>query len=115
MGGIGRRRAPRPDGHQSSAQPGMAGGLTAMTAKRTVTAFGIVALVVAACSSVASPSPSAGWGGASAPASGGGGSDKPVIGFSQANGGDEWRTNQNNKVKEHCEKIGETRISDAQG
>ena len=27
----------------------------------------------------------------------------PVIGFSQANGGDEWRTNQNNKVAENCQ------------
>ncbi len=83
-----------------------------MAGKRTVTAIGALALVLSACSSVASQSPSGGGASASATA---GGSDEPVIGFSQANGGDEWRTNQNNKVKEHCEAVGEVRISDAQG
>jgi ribose transport system substrate-binding protein len=50
---------------------------------------------------------------ASEPAEGGG-----VIGFSQANGGDEWRTNQNNNVRDYCAEYSpdaETIISDAQG
>jgi ribose transport system substrate-binding protein len=41
-----------------------------------------------------------------------------VIGFSQANGGDEWRTNQNNNVRDYCKEYNptaETLISDAQG
>jgi ribose transport system substrate-binding protein len=41
-----------------------------------------------------------------------------VIGFSQANGGDEWRTNQNNNVRDFCAEFNpgaETIISDAQG
>jgi ribose transport system substrate-binding protein len=41
-----------------------------------------------------------------------------VIGFSQANGGDEWRTNQNNNVRDYCAEYSpdaETIISDAQG
>src|SRR5262245_8427349 len=41
-----------------------------------------------------------------------------VIGFSQANGGDEWRTNQNNNVRDYCKEFNpdaETIISDAQG
>ncbi len=49
-----------------------------------------------------------------APSAAGGG----VIGFSQANGGDEWRTNQNNNVRDYCKEFNpgaETIISDAQG
>jgi ribose transport system substrate-binding protein len=41
-----------------------------------------------------------------------------VIGFSQANGGDEWRTNQNNNDRDYCAEYNptaETLISDAQG
>jgi ribose transport system substrate-binding protein len=44
--------------------------------------------------------------------------DTAVIGFSQANGGDEWRTNQNNNVRDYCAEYNpdaETIISDAQG
>jgi ribose transport system substrate-binding protein len=49
----------------------------------------------------------------SAPSTGGG--DGAVVGFSQANGSDEWRTNQTNKVKEHCASLGEVLVSDALG
>ena len=38
-----------------------------------------------------------------------------VIGFSQANGSDEWRTNQNKKVAENCNPVAQTFISDALG
>jgi ribose transport system substrate-binding protein len=47
-----------------------------------------------------------------------GAGSKPVIGFSQANGGDEWRVNQTNKVSEHCKANvanAEVLVSDAQG
>jgi ribose transport system substrate-binding protein len=60
-----------------------------------------------AAPSVAAPS-------VAAPSTAGGG----VIGFSQANGGDEWRTNQNNNVRDYCKEFNpgaETIISDAQG
>ncbi len=60
-----------------------------------------------AAPSVAAPSDAA-------PSAAGGG----VIGFSQANGGDEWRTNQNNNVRDNCKEFNpgaETIISDAQG
>ena len=60
-----------------------------------------------AAPSVAAPS-------VAAPSAAGGG----VIGFSQANGGDEWRTNQNNNVRDFCQEFNpgaETIISDAQG
>ena len=60
-----------------------------------------------AAPSVAAPS-------VAAPSAAGGG----VIGFSQANGGDEWRTNQNNNVRDYCKEFNpgaETLISDAQG
>jgi ribose transport system substrate-binding protein len=42
---------------------------------------------------------------------------KVVIGFSQANGGDEWRVNQTNNVKDNCAKVAgaEVLVSDAQG
>ena len=55
-----------------------------MVWKRSLGAVGVIALlaVLGACSQ-AQP---------------GGGSQKQVIGFSQANGSDEWRTNQNKKV-----------------
>ena len=46
---------------------------------------------------------------------GGGGSQAKVIGFSQANGSDEWRTNQNKKVAENCNPVAQTFISDALG
>jgi ribose transport system substrate-binding protein len=49
-----------------------------------------------------------------APAGGGSGQAK-VIGFSQANGSDEWRTNQNKKVAENCNPVAQTFISDALG
>ncbi len=38
-----------------------------------------------------------------------------VIGFSQANGSDEWRTNQNRKVAENCNPVAQTFTSDALG
>ncbi len=65
-----------------------------------------------AAPSVAAPSAAAPS--AAAPSAAGGG----VIGFSQANGGDEWRTNQNNNVRDYCKEYNpgaETLISDAQG
>jgi ribose transport system substrate-binding protein len=45
------------------------------------------------------------------------GDDNVVIGFSQANGGDEWRVNQTNNVRDNCAKIpgAEVVITDAQG
>jgi ribose transport system substrate-binding protein len=49
-----------------------------------------------------------------APGGGGSGQAK-VIGFSQANGSDEWRTNQNKKVAENCNPVAQTFISDALG
>jgi ribose transport system substrate-binding protein len=71
-----------------------------MVWKRSLGAFGVIAMVVlAACSQ--------------APA--GGGSQKQVIGFSQANGSDEWRTNQNKKVAENCNPVAQTLVSDALG
>ena len=45
----------------------------------------------------------------------GGASQAKVIGFSQANGSDEWRTNQNKKVAENCNPVAQTFISDALG
>ncbi len=43
------------------------------------------------------------------------GSRAQVIGFSQANGSDEWRTNQNRKVAENCNPVAQTLVSDALG
>jgi ribose transport system substrate-binding protein len=43
------------------------------------------------------------------------GTKTKVIGFSQANGGDEWRTNQNRKVAENCNPVAQTLMSDALG
>jgi ribose transport system substrate-binding protein len=66
-----------------------------------------------AAPSVAAPSVAAPSVAAPSEAAGGG-----VIGFSQANGGDEWRTNQNNNVRDNCNEFNpgaETIISDAQG
>jgi ribose transport system substrate-binding protein len=63
--------------------------------------------------SAAAPSEAAPSAAAPSEATGGG-----VIGFSQANGGDEWRTNQNNNVRDFCAEYNpdaETIISDAQG
>jgi ribose transport system substrate-binding protein len=54
-------------------------------------------------------------GACSAAPGGGGGSQKQVIGFSQANGSDEWRTSQNKKVAENCNPVAQTLISDALG
>ena len=72
-----------------------------MAWKRSLGAFGVIAMiaVLGACSQ-AQP---------------GGGSQKQVIGFSQANGSDEWRTNQNKKVAENCNPVAQTLISDALG
>ena len=53
--------------------------------------------------------------GACSAATPGGGSQKQVIGFSQANGSDEWRTNQNKKVAENCNPVAQTLVSDALG
>ncbi len=62
-----------------------------------VTAIGLV-VVLAACT--ATP---------------GSGTKPKVIGFSQANGSDEWRTNQNRKVAENCNPVAQTLMSDALG
>ena len=59
----------------------------------------VIAVFVAACSSTGAPA----------------GSQAKVIGFSQANGSDEWRTNQNKKVAENCNPVAQTFISDALG
>jgi ribose transport system substrate-binding protein len=69
-----------------------------------------------ASSAPSAAAPSAAAPSAAAPSAGGGGGG--VIGFSQANGGDEWRTNQNNNVRDYCAEFNpgaETIISDAQG
>ncbi len=72
-----------------------------MVLKRSLGVVGVIALiaVLGACSQ-AQP---------------GGGSQKQVIGFSQANGSDEWRTNQNRKVAENCNPVAQTLVSDALG
>ena len=77
-------------------------------------------IILAGCSTGASTAPSVVAPSVAVPsepaasqAAGGG-----VIGFSQANGGDEWRTNQNNNVRDYCKEFNpdaETIISDAQG
>jgi ribose transport system substrate-binding protein len=74
-----------------------------MAWKRSLGAVGVVAMmfVLGACSQ-GTPG-------------GGGGSQKQVIGFSQANGSDEWRTSQNKKVAENCNPVAQTLISDALG
>jgi ribose transport system substrate-binding protein len=64
--------------------------------------FGLVGtavLVLAACTAGGVPS----------------GGQKQVIGFSQANGSDEWRTSQNKKVAENCNPVAQTLVSDALG
>ena len=48
-------------------------------------------------------------------APGSGTTQTKVIGFAQANGSDEWRTNQNRKVAENCNPVAQTFISDALG
>ena len=65
-----------------------------------VAALGMIVALLAGCSQT--------------PA-GGGGTQTKVIGFSQANGSDEWRTNQNRKVAENCNPVAQTFISDALG
>jgi ribose transport system substrate-binding protein len=70
-----------------------------MAWKRTLAAVGAGMLVLAACTT----------------GGGGGGEKKQVIGFSQANGSDEWRTNQNKKVAENCNPVAQTLVSDALG
>ena len=74
-----------------------------MAWKRFLGASAVIAIIVVlgACS-------------AAAPG-GGSGSQKQVIGFSQANGSDEWRTNQNKKVAENCNPVAQTLVSDALG
>ncbi|HSL76560.1 MAG TPA: substrate-binding domain-containing protein [Candidatus Limnocylindrales bacterium] len=72
-----------------------------MVWKRQVGALGVIAVVVLAACSQGAPA--------------GGGSQKQVIGFSQANGSDEWRTNQNKKVAENCNPVAQTLVSDALG
>jgi ribose transport system substrate-binding protein len=66
---------------------------------KPLAAIGAIAVVLAACSSTGAPNAS----------------QAKVIGFSQANGSDEWRTNQNKKVAENCNPIAQTFISDALG
>ena len=72
-----------------------------MAQRRFVALAAIVVIVVlmAACSSTGAPA----------------GTQSKVIGFSQANGSDEWRTNQNKKVAENCNPVAQTFISDALG
>jgi ribose transport system substrate-binding protein len=53
--------------------------------------------------------------GACSATGGAGGTRAQVIGFAQANGSDEWRTNQNRKVAENCNPVAQTLISDALG
>jgi ribose transport system substrate-binding protein len=62
-------------------------------------AVGLIVVLLAACTSTGAPA---------AP-------QTKVIGFSQANGSDEWRTNQNKKVAEGCNPVAQTFISDALG
>ena len=72
-----------------------------MANKRMLGAMGAVISIVvllAACSTAAPAAP-----------------QSKVIGFSQANGSDEWRTNQNKKVAENCNPVAQTFISDALG
>ena len=73
-----------------------------MVQQRTLAAMGAITMIVvllAACSSTGAPA----------------GAATKVIGFSQANGSDEWRTNQNKKVAENCNPVAQTFISDALG
>lgn len=69
--------------------------------KRRIGALGVIAMIALAACTQGTPT--------------GGGSQKQVIGFSQANGSDEWRTNQNKKVAENCNPVAQTLISDALG
>src|SRR5688572_30603938 len=72
-----------------------------MAWKRNLGAVGVILVVglLGACSATGAP----------------GGSRAQVIGFSQANGSDEWRTNQNRKVAENCNPVAQTLVSDALG
>ncbi|HEY7524048.1 MAG TPA: substrate-binding domain-containing protein [Candidatus Limnocylindrales bacterium] len=70
-----------------------------MTWKRTSAMLGAFVVLLAACTG----------------APGGNSSRAQVIGFSQANGSDEWRTNQNRKVAENCNPVAQTLVSDALG
>jgi len=73
-----------------------------MARTRTLAAIGAIGLIAsmfAACTTTAAPD----------------GEQTQVIGFSQANGSDEWRTNQNRKVAENCNPVAQTFISDALG
>ena len=72
-----------------------------MAWKRTIGAIGALLIVglLGACSATGTP----------------GGSRAQVIGFAQANGSDEWRTNQNRKVAENCNPVAQTLVSDALG
>jgi ribose transport system substrate-binding protein len=83
---------------------------------RIILAVGAVVALVG-CSSGASPSAGGASPAASEPAASGG-AEGAVIGFSQANGGDEWRINQTNNVKDFCAEYNagaEVLTSDAQG
>ena len=80
----------------------------------------VAAALVVGCSSgggaTGAPSTAAQSNAPSAPAPSA--ADKVVIGFSQANGGDEWRVNQTNNVRDNCTKEvpgAEVIITDAQG
>lgn len=87
-----------------------------MSRLHRVAVSAIGAIMIVGCSSGGAASPGASSAPSSAPSAapsqGGAGA---VIGFSQANGSDEWRTNQTNKVKEHCASLGEVLVSDALG
>lgn len=72
-----------------------------MVFKRNLVMLGVIAMV-AVLSACSTGSPA-------------GGAKKQVIGFSQANGSDEWRTNQNRKVAENCNPVAQTLVSDALG
>jgi ribose transport system substrate-binding protein len=80
----------------------------------TVLLASLIALV--GCSAAPAGSPAATTAGAAATSPAAGGAVK--IGFSQANGGDEWRVNQTNNVRDFCKEFNpgaEVIITDAQG
>jgi ribose transport system substrate-binding protein len=92
--------------------------VTSVSRIRIATLATVAVVALAGCSSAApaTQAPASQAPASQAPASQG--AEGAVIGFSQANGGDEWRTNQNNNVRDYCKEYNptaETLISDAQG
>ena len=90
-----------------------------MTRISRIGAIVIGSALVAACGGGTSPAPStAGQSSAPSAPAASAAADKTVIGFSQANGGDEWRVNQTNNVRDNCQKEipgAEVIVTDAQG